>query len=166
MVSTTYRVDASSLCPKTCHGFSYTLVCRADPFARFRAVRTISSSECWYCIAVLTSLWPIVFVTARKVSGVAQYPRAVILPAAIQNQIFSKSGLRTRRAKLLCQVRQMPSLRSVRRKQPSFALSFSADALQFVHTIAHWDHPPSISSLAVRHKNDPLFQSRFSARMQ
>jgi|ERR1700730_1936479 len=66
MVSTTYRVDAFSLCPKTCHGFSYTLVCRADPFARFRAVRTISSSGCWYCTAVLTSLWPIVFITAAR----------------------------------------------------------------------------------------------------
>jgi hypothetical protein len=31
-------------------------------------------------------------------------------------------------AKLLCQVRQMTALRSVRRKQPSFALSFSAHA--------------------------------------
>jgi len=66
MVSTPYRVDALTLCPKTCHRFSYTLVCRADPFARFRAPRTISSSGCWYCIAVLTSLWPIVFITAAR----------------------------------------------------------------------------------------------------
>ena len=69
MVSTPYRVDALTLCPKTCHRFSYTLVCRADPFARFRAVRTISSSGCWYCIAVLTSLWPIVFITAARFPG-------------------------------------------------------------------------------------------------
>ena len=66
MVSTPYRVDALTLCPKTCHRFSYTLVCRADLFARFRAIRTISSSGCWYCIAVLTSLWPIVFITAAR----------------------------------------------------------------------------------------------------
>ena len=66
MVSTPYRVDALTLCPKTCHRFSYTLVCRADSFARFRAIRTISSSGCWYCIAVLTSLWPIVFITAAR----------------------------------------------------------------------------------------------------
>src|SRR6266851_1412543 len=66
----------------------------------------------------------------REVSGVVQYSRAVIVPAAIQNQIFSKSGLRTRRAKLLCQVRQMTAFRSVRRKQPSFALSFSVAAVR------------------------------------
>jgi hypothetical protein len=66
MVSTPYRVDALTLCPKTCPRFSYTLVCRADPAARFRAIRTISSSGCWYCIAVLTSLWPIVFITAAR----------------------------------------------------------------------------------------------------
>src|SRR5712671_7931117 len=66
MVSTPYRVYALTLCPKTCHRFSYTLVCRADLFARFRAIRTISSSGCWYCIAVLTSLWPIVFITAAR----------------------------------------------------------------------------------------------------
>jgi hypothetical protein len=47
--------SAFNLCPKTCHRFSYTLVCRVDPFARFRAVRTISSSGCWYCLAVLAS---------------------------------------------------------------------------------------------------------------
>src|SRR3984893_1136690 len=32
----------------------------------------------------------------REVSGVVQHSRAVIVPAAIQNQIFGKSGLRTR----------------------------------------------------------------------
>ena len=54
----------------------------------------------------------------REVSGVVKHSRAVIEPAAIQKQIFSKSGLRTRRAKLLCQVCQMTALRSVRGKQP------------------------------------------------
>src|SRR5436190_14312569 len=56
---------------------------------------------------------------------------------------------------LLAQIRQMPRLRPRRRKQPTLGFPDGANLKQFIHTITHRNHSPSLRRLAVWYENDP-----------
>src|SRR5437667_7357421 len=80
------------------------------------------------------------------------------MSAAIQDQVLSKTRLRTCFAKLSPHIRQMAALRSLGWKQPSFASSIHSSAQHLAYAIAHGNHPSTISRLAVRHKDDSVVQ--------
>src|SRR5579864_8388790 len=98
-------------------------------------------------MAALTSLCPIVLITAARLPVLLRTPCPVIVPCTIQDEILTEFLLPSCDAELFPQVRPMTTPRTSGRKQPSLRLTCGADPKHSVCPITHRDYSSPVEGL-------------------
>ena len=91
-----------------------------------------------------------------QVSSARQNPRAVVMPRAVQNQLFWKSSVISGFSKQVADRPQVPGCGSLGREYPTVCSRSTALLQNFEDAPTHWNEPRSFWRFAIWDEDQPV----------